>query len=78
MSVVVNVRQLRQEMARRGWASADLARESHLSQSTISAALGGKGVTAHSVGLIARALSRVPAIGGIDSIINRGEAELDD
>ncbi|MGH9090011.1 MAG: helix-turn-helix domain-containing protein [Acidimicrobiales bacterium] len=69
MSVVVHAGRLRQEMARRGWAAVDLARESHLSPATVSAALGGRGVAASSVALIARALDRVPASGTIDALI---------
>ncbi len=78
MSVVVHPGRLRQEMTRRGWNASDLARESHLSQATISAALAGRSIAAGSLALIARALSRVPANGVIDSLImNDGyEAEL--
>jgi lambda repressor-like predicted transcriptional regulator len=60
-------------MARRGWAAADLARESRLSQATISAALASRPITAQSVALIAKAFTRVPVINGIDSLISRDE-----
>ncbi|MGH7861521.1 MAG: hypothetical protein ACREOS_04705 [Candidatus Dormibacteraceae bacterium] len=69
MSVIVHAGRLRQEMARRGWAATDLARESRLSPATVSAALGGRAIAASSVGLIAQALSRVPANTVIDSLI---------
>ena len=69
MSVVVHAGRLRQEMARRGWAATDLAREATLSPATVSAALGGRAISATSVGLIAAALSRVPASAVIDSLI---------
>lgn len=69
MSVIVHAGRLRQEMARRGWAATDLARESRLSGATISAALSGRAISASSVSLIANALSRVPASEVIDSLI---------
>jgi transcriptional regulator with XRE-family HTH domain len=69
MSLVVHAGRLRQEMARRGWAAVDLARESRLSPATVSAALGGKPVAASSVALIADALARVPASQMIDALI---------
>jgi transcriptional regulator with XRE-family HTH domain len=69
MSVVVHAGRLRQEMVRRGWAATDLARESRLSQATISAALAGRPVAEKSLALIAKALSRVPVLGFVDSLI---------
>ena len=69
MSMIIHASHLRQEMARRGWAAADLARESRLSQATISAALASRPITAQSVALIAKAFSRVPVISGIDLLI---------
>jgi lambda repressor-like predicted transcriptional regulator len=77
MSVVVHALHLRDEMARRGWSAADLARESRLSQATISAALASKPVNAQSVALIANALTRVPAIGGIDSLIRHETPDIE-
>jgi lambda repressor-like predicted transcriptional regulator len=69
MSVVVHPGRLRQEIARRGWAARDLAREARLSEATVSAALAGKPIAASSVALIANALTRVPASDVIDSLI---------
>ncbi len=69
MSVVVHPGRLRQEMSRRGWAAADLAREARISQATVSAAVNGRPIAATSLGLIAQALSRVPANDVIDSLI---------
>jgi lambda repressor-like predicted transcriptional regulator len=67
-----------QEMVRRGWAASDLARESRLSEATISAALTGRPIAARSLGLIAVALSRVPPIAGIDALLgpDTGRGEL--
>jgi len=69
MSVVVHPGRLRQEMARRGWDATDLARESRLSQATVSAALAGRPIAAKSLGLMAKALLRVPANEVIDSLM---------
>jgi lambda repressor-like predicted transcriptional regulator len=62
LSIVVHSEQLRYEMTCRGWAAVDLARESHLSQATVSTALHGKPIAAQSFALIARALSRAPVL----------------
>jgi lambda repressor-like predicted transcriptional regulator len=56
-------------MARRGWGAADLARQAQLSQATVSAALGGKPIASNSLALIAAALTRVPPIEAIDSLL---------
>ncbi len=77
MSVVVHPGRLRQEMARRGWAATDLARESRLSAATISAALSGRPIAAKSLALIAKTLLRVPAMDVIDSLILTGQDGLD-
>jgi len=69
MSVVVHPGRLRQEMARRGWAASDLARESRLSQATISGALAGRPVAAKSLSLIAKALSQAPVLDVVDLLI---------
>ena len=47
----------------------DLARESRLSQATVSAALSGRPIAEKSLNLIAQAFSRVPAKDVIDSLI---------
>ena len=75
MGVTVHPGRLRQEMARRGWAAADLAREARLSPATVSAALDGRPIAVTSLGLIANALARVPANGMIDSLlmVDRGQ-----
>jgi transcriptional regulator with XRE-family HTH domain len=69
MGVVVHPGRLRLELARRGWSATDLARESGVSRPTISAALAGKAIAARSVGLMARALARVPAEPVIDALV---------
>ena len=69
MSVVVSEARLRNEMIRRGWLAADLARESRLSQATISAALAGRPINPQSLALIAKALARAPVIPAIDSLL---------
>ena len=75
MSVVIHPGRLRQEMTRRGWAATDLARESRLSQATISTALAGRPVAAKSLALIATALSRAPVLDVVDSLIMRERAD---
>jgi transcriptional regulator with XRE-family HTH domain len=77
MSVLVHPGRLRYEMARRGWAASDLARESRLGPATISAALRGRPIAAKSLALIARALSRVPVLDLVDSIIMSDQSDLD-
>jgi transcriptional regulator with XRE-family HTH domain len=69
MSVVVHPGRLRQEMARRGWAASDLAREARLSQATIGAALAGRPVAERTFARIARALSRAPALNVADALL---------
>jgi lambda repressor-like predicted transcriptional regulator len=69
MSVVVHPGRLRQELARRGWAARDLARESRLSEATISTALSGKAIAARSLALIVEALVRVPALPAVDALL---------
>lgn len=76
MGVVVHPGRLRLELARRGWSATDLARESGVSRPTISAALAGKAVAARSVGLMAKALSRVPAEPVIDALVLGDRDEL--
>jgi lambda repressor-like predicted transcriptional regulator len=77
VSVTVHPGRLRLEMTRRGWAAVDLARESRLSEATISAALAGKSIAASSLGLIAHALSKTPAIEVIDSLMLNDVASAD-
>jgi lambda repressor-like predicted transcriptional regulator len=69
MSVSVHPGRLRQEMARRGWGVSDLARESRLSHATVSAALTGQPIAEKSLGLMVKALARVPALEGVDVLI---------
>jgi transcriptional regulator with XRE-family HTH domain len=76
MSVVVRPGRLRHEMIRRGWAATDLARESRLSQATISAALAGRPVAEKSLALIAKALSRAPVLDVVDSLIMRERSDV--
>jgi hypothetical protein len=78
MSVRVDVRQLRREMARRGWDAIDLAREARLSAATVSSALAGRPIAAASLRLIAEALVRVPAVAVLDRlIVDEQDRELD-
>lgn len=76
VSVIVHPGHLRQEMTRRGWAATDLARESRLSNATVSAALAGRPVSEHSLALIAKALSRAPVLDIIDVLIVSERADL--
>jgi transcriptional regulator with XRE-family HTH domain len=69
MSVVLNARRLRHELARRGLSATDLARESKLSPATISAALSGRAISAQSLSLIGGVLERVAALEVLDSLI---------
>ena len=74
MSVAVHPGRLRLELARRGWSAADLAKESGLSQPTISAALAGRAITARSLALVARALAGAPVLEVVDTLL-MGESE---
>jgi hypothetical protein len=67
MSVVVNAVRLRQEIARRGWGSVDLARAARLSPATVSAALSGRPIAASSLNLMVKALASTP----VDALIDR-------
>jgi len=73
MGVTVHPGRLRQEMARRGWAAADLAREARISPATVSSALDGRPIAVSSLALMAKALGRVPADRIIDSLIMADE-----
>lgn len=77
VSVTVHPGRLRQEMARRGWAAADLARESRLSQATIGAALAGKPIAERSMMRMANALSRFPVLPVLDSLLMHEGSGLD-
>lgn len=76
MSISVNPDTLRLEIARRGWDAIDLARASRLSAATVSAALAGKPVSAHSVHEMAKALARTPVIELIDKLVSRDRPDL--
>ncbi len=69
MGIVVQSDRLRLEMARRGWTASILAREAGISPPTVSAAMAGKPIAAQSLGLIAAAFGRVPALPTIDALI---------
>ena len=76
MSVCLDADRLRIEMARRGWAAIDLAREARLSPATISTALSGKPISARSLTLIAAALMGAAAIDIIDALMGPAEARV--
>jgi hypothetical protein len=69
VTVIVDARRLRRELARRGLSASQLAREAGLSTPTITAALGGRAISATSLRLIAQALTRLPALDVIDSLL---------
>jgi lambda repressor-like predicted transcriptional regulator len=69
MSVVVHPGRLRQELARRGWAARDLAREARLSEATVSTALAGRPIAARSLALITEALVRAPILPAVDGLL---------
>jgi lambda repressor-like predicted transcriptional regulator len=69
VSVVVHPGRLRQELARRGWAARDLAREARLSEATVSTALAGKPIAARSLALITEALVRAPILPAVDGLL---------
>jgi transcriptional regulator with XRE-family HTH domain len=77
MSVVMHPGRLRQEMARRGWAASDLAREARLSQATVGAALSGRPIAERSLARMANALSRSPVLPVIDSLLMSDGPGLD-
>ena len=76
MSVSVVPEQLRFEMTRRGWDAIDLARAARLSPATVSTALAGKAISAHSMTQIARALSQAPVNELIDRLVSRDNSGL--
>jgi transcriptional regulator with XRE-family HTH domain len=69
MSVTVHPGRLRNELARRGWSAADLARESGISAPTVSAALAGRAISAQSLQRLAVALTKAPTLDVIDKLI---------
>ncbi len=73
MSIRLAADRLRIEMARRGWAAVDLAREARLSPATISAALSGEPISARSLALIAEALLHAPVIDIIDLLVQNSD-----
>jgi transcriptional regulator with XRE-family HTH domain len=77
MGAIVHAGRLRFEMLRRGWSAADLAKQSGVSQATVSAALNGKAIAARSVAMLASALARTPARDMIDVLIARDQAEVE-
>jgi transcriptional regulator with XRE-family HTH domain len=60
---------LDRELARRGWNATDLAKASHVSVGTISAARRGRAVSNATLGKIAEALRAAPVVGGIDVLL---------
>lgn len=69
MGVVIQVDQLRRELARRGWSYRDLALASRLSAPTITAAMSGRPIAPRTVRLIAAALVKAPPVEGVDILL---------
>jgi hypothetical protein len=61
---------LRLEMARRGLQAIDLARLAGLNPATMTAALHGRTVSPTTLLKIVMALTRVPAVPGVEDLIN--------
>jgi transcriptional regulator with XRE-family HTH domain len=61
-------------MTRRGWDAVDLARAARLSPATVSTALAGKPISAHSMSQIAKALSQAPVDELIDRLIKKRDS----
>lgn len=69
MSVVVNARRLRQELARRGLSARDLAGQARLSVLTVRAAMAGRPIAPSSLKLIAETLKRIPVLEVADALL---------
>jgi transcriptional regulator with XRE-family HTH domain len=69
VSIAVHPGRLRNELARRGWSAADLARNAGVSAPTVSAALAGRAISAQSLQKLAVALMRAPTLDVIDKLI---------
>lgn len=69
VSITVHPGRLRAELARRGWAAADLARAANVSAPTVSAALAGRAISAQSLHKLAIALTAAPCLDVIDKLI---------
>lgn len=65
----LNGTRLRHEMARRGLHAIDLARLAKVSDATVSHALRGRRLRAHTVRKMALALTHVPVVDGIDELV---------
>jgi lambda repressor-like predicted transcriptional regulator len=76
MSVAVDSAVLRQEIARRGWSSRDLARAAQISPATVSAAVNGRPISATCLSLIARALAGAPPDEIIDKLLRDERPDL--
>jgi transcriptional regulator with XRE-family HTH domain len=73
MSVILQSDRLRLEMMRRGLSATDLAHASGLSAPTVSAALAGRAISTRSLQRIAAALTSLPIIAVIDSLLTHDE-----
>jgi transcriptional regulator with XRE-family HTH domain len=73
VSVQIQPARLRFEMARRGLSVTDLACAAKISHPTVSAALAGRAISSQSLQLIAVALTRLPVIEIIDSLLASGQ-----
>ena len=74
-SVSINARRLRQELARRGLSSRELAREAKLSVLTVRAALAGRRIAPGSLKQIATTLERIPVLAVADDLLLDAESD---
>jgi transcriptional regulator with XRE-family HTH domain len=66
MSLLIDSDWLRREMARRGWAQMDLAKEAGISQPTVSAALAGRPIREKNARAMRDAFERIaPTFDGL-------------
>ena len=65
----VNTDRLRRELAIRGWNGIDLAYFAQVSPATVSAAMQGRQVSSATLRKMALALSKAPAVAGVEDIL---------
>jgi len=74
-SVSINANRLRQELARRGLSSRELARHAKLSVLTVRSALAGRRIAPASLKQIAESLERIPVLAVADDLLLDVEAD---